>query len=159
MDALQYQDSVDSAHGRLCEQFAAYITQSNTQLQCERSLLQRERTQCDERLRQVSVYAEDQRRQLDEQRQVVERLQTESQQLRNDNQILTNVITYLQREMRTQRSWLEDLRQQLGTQNQVMGLSNRNSHQAPPTIPSLSLIHYEPPLQEHSQPIHTDTEG
>lgn len=156
MDALQYQDS---AHGRLCEQFAAYITQSNTQLQRERTLLQRERTQSDERLRQVSVYAEDHRRQLEEQRQEVERLQTEAQQLRNDNQILTNVITYLQREMATQRCWLEDLRQQQRAQNQATGLLNQSSHQAPPTIPSLSLIHYEPPLQEHTQPIDTDAES
>ncbi|KAM3563257.1 hypothetical protein ARSEF4850_002414 [Beauveria asiatica] len=147
MDAVKYQGS---AHGRLCEQFAAYITQSNAQLQ-------RERTQSDERLRQVSVYAEDHRRQLDERRQEVERLQTEAQQLRSDNQILSNVITYLQREMRTQRCWLEDLRQQLVAQNQTICVPNQSPHQAPSTIPSLSLIHYEPPLQEQSQLIEPDT--
>lgn len=140
MDALQYQDC---AHGRLCEQFATYITQSNTQLQ-------RERMHSDERLHQVSVYAEDQRRQLEEHRRNVEELRTEAQQLRSDNQILTNVITCLQREMKTQRCWLEDLRRQLGTQNHVAGM-NQYSQQDSPLIPSLSIIHYEPPLHEQLQ--------
>ncbi|KAM3508947.1 hypothetical protein MY11210_006522 [Beauveria gryllotalpidicola] len=152
-------DALHSAHGRLCEQFAAYVTQSNTQLQRERALLQNERAQSDQRLRRVSVYAEDQRRQLEEQRKEMERLQTESQQLRHDNKSLTDVIRYLEREMRTRR-WLEDLGgQHLGAQDQAMGLSNPSSHQAPRTIPSLSRIHYEPPLQEQSQQAGTGVES
>ncbi|KAH8713577.1 hypothetical protein HC256_006708 [Beauveria bassiana] len=153
MEALQHEDS---AHGRLCEQFAAYITQSSAQLQHERTQLQHERTQSDERLRQVSLYAEDQRGQLEQRRQELERLQAEAQQLRSDNQILTNVITYLQREMRTQRCWLEDLRQQLVAQNQAMCVLNQSSYQAPPTVPSLSLIHYDPPLQARPQSSEAD---
>lgn len=136
-------------NSRLCEQFAAYITHSNTQLQYER-------TQGETRLHHVSVYAEEQRRQLEERIKELERLQTEVQQLRSDKQILTNVITYLQREMRTQRCWLEDLRQQLVAQNQTISVLNRNSRETPHTIPSLSLIHCEKPLQEPEQKQQTD---
>ncbi|EJP61610.1 hypothetical protein BB8028_0012g00060 [Beauveria bassiana] len=137
-------DEPQQENSRLCEQFAAFITQSNAQLQHERE-------QSEARLHHVSVYAEEQRRQLEARVKEWETLQTEVQQLRSDKQVLTNVITYLQREMRTQRCWLEDLRQQLVTQNQIIRMMSRSSRRASLTSPSLPLIHHEEPLQEQSQ--------